>query len=728
MNKRKGIKACVLFFLLAGFGFNGSVPTFSQTEEKPLEYEAEVVLIEIPVYVLDKSGKPVLDLKPEDFVLFENGEKQKISHFALIQNDSPEIASLARMYPAARRQFFLLFDLSFASPKGILRAREAGLKFIEENILPHDLVAVATSSVLHGVQILTNFTNDKAQLKDAVECLGLVPTAQIAKGPAGFRFNPVQPSLIVTVEVSERGAERLGMLEDQLNTITKKIQRARWENYKGYVQNYVEALKTLGQALNIINGRKHLVLFSEGFDMKVLTGKTLRELNEEAEAFATDSTAVATADKDRFGDPAIRLALEEALQHMSTADCIVHTIDVGGLRAPGEIDDTKERDIYLSRRRGQDTLHLLAADTGGRAYRNMNELDGSLEDLLKLTNSYYLLGYSSADKKKEGKYRKIKIEISRKNLEISYRKGYYEDKPYKKYTDLEKRLQLAEMIIKDIPRNDIRIESFISSFEGTKDISRASVFLQLPGEQFLEKGKKRIRLEIYGYAIDSNGRFRDFFYNPLSIDVEKIKTKLRSHGIKYFDLLLTPPGDYRIKCIVRDSETGECGIVMKDLSLPDYNDQKLRVSPPIFIEKSSQWLAVPGYDPLEPKGRKLGEGLPIDYPFSLGGEKFLPGIIPTCSAQTEGQFLLRVHNLTLHPEANVPQTDMKFEVVDRTGVSYKAVQILSIKPFQKDPNVFELLFQYKLLSLPPGSYRLQATLIDLLAQKTVTTSSPFICQ
>jgi len=258
-----------------------------QTQEKPLEYEVEVVLIEIPVYVVDKKGNSVLDLKPEDFQIFEDGKEQKLSHFILIQNDSPEIASLARQYPSARRQFFLLFDLSFSSPKGILKAREAGLKFLKNNILPHDLVAVATSSVLHGFQILTNFTNDKAQLISAVESLGLVPQSQIARGPIGFTFGPVVPSQIQPLE-TDQAKEKAGILEDELLSQAKQIQQAQLQDYKGYVQDYVGAFKTLGQALNIIKGRKHLILFSEGFDIKVLTGKTLKELSDEAEAIASE--------------------------------------------------------------------------------------------------------------------------------------------------------------------------------------------------------------------------------------------------------------------------------------------------------------------------------------------------------------------------------------------------------------------------------------------------------
>jgi VWFA-related protein len=706
-------------------GWNVNITSPPQTQEKPLEYELEVVLIEIPLYVVDKQGNPVLDLKPEDIILYEDEKEQKISHFILIQNDSPEIASLARRYPAARRQFFLLFDLSFSSPQGILRAREAGLTFLKDNILPHDLVAVATSSVLHGIQILTNFSNDRDQLTAALESLGLIPQSQIARGPVGFTFGPVVPSQIQLLD-SDRAKEKAGILEDQLTAMAQQMQQARLQDYKGYVQDYVGAFKTLGQALNIIQGRKHMILFSEGFDSKVLTGKTLDELSAETEAIAADRVAVSRADKDRFGDPSLRMALTQALEYISAADCLIHTMDVGGLRAPGEITDNLAQDLYSSHRRGQDTLNLLAADTGGKSYRNLNELDKPLADILKLTNSYYLLGYYPENKREEGKFRKIKIKTERQNLQMSHRKGYYEEKPYKDYTDFEKQLQLAELVTKDIYRDEIEVSSFISAFEGTEEIERVPVFLQFPGKQFLDRSQKKVRFDIYGYAIDSRGKFRDFFYNPLNIDIPVAESKLKTHGVKYFDLLLVPPGDYRIKCIIRDVQTGEVGVILDELTVPQYEDSKLIVSPPIFIDNDPGWLSIPGYDPSNPAGRKQGEGLPVDYPFMIGTERFFPGILPTYFAHTQGQFLLRVHNLKLHPEAKIPQTDMKFEAVDDYGVSHNAIQIISIKPLHTKPNLFELLFEFQIKDLPPSHYRLKVTFTDALAQQTVSASSPFL--
>ena len=166
--KKFCLKKFILIFAIAGLIWEVtsqfSFPLFSQTKEKPLQHKVEVVLIEIPLYITDKKGNPIIDLKPEEITLYENGKKQKISHFVLIQNDSPQISSLSRKYPASRRQFLLLFDFAFATPGRIIMAREASLDFIRKKILPTDLVAVASYSGIGGLKILSNFSKDREQL------------------------------------------------------------------------------------------------------------------------------------------------------------------------------------------------------------------------------------------------------------------------------------------------------------------------------------------------------------------------------------------------------------------------------------------------------------------------------------------------------------------------------------------------------------------------------------
>jgi VWFA-related protein len=729
--KKYGHKNLILILILVvlfGAGLSQfSSPLFSQTKEKPLRYEVEVVLIEIPLYVVDKEGNPVIDLKPEEITLTENGKKQKITHFVLVQNDSPQIASLVREYPAARRQFLLFFDFAFATPARIVQARKASLDFIEKKILPTDLVAVATYSPMGGLKILANFSSDREQLFHIIDTLGLIEPRQRMNGPAGFSF----PTFAQTPQDFMAGGGRADTMGDaDFRELLQQTKKQTERIYKGRVADFVGELNKLSIALNTIQGRKHIIYFSEGFDSKVLTGKGLDGLARDSEEFITTGGVPPADTEARFGDTGLRMKLYDALKMVAHADTPIHTVDIGGLRTQSSDltqTDGVARDMTAIRR-GQETLTVISRETGGQIYRNINTLDEPLKNLLKVTNTYYIVGYYPEDTRTKGKFRKIKIKTNRRAVSISYRKGYYEEKPYKEYSNLEKRLQLIEYIVKDVPRGEIQFDSIVSAFRGKAGICQVPVFLKFPGRQFLER-KKNVKLEIYGYAISSSGVFKDYFFQTLNISPSKVKKKLELYGIKHFDLNLVPPGDYIIRLIVRDKETGEIGCQTQEISVPDYDKGNLAMSGFVFIQPDADWILSRGYDPAAPTGRKKGVNLPLDYPYILNNKPFIPAVVPVLNRSSATQFYLRVYNLRLHPQAQIPQTEMSFEIVDMEGKStlLRNVNLLQA-PTQPEPGVFDFLFQANFGNLAPGPYQLKLYFKDSLANQEVVSKTPFVLE
>ncbi len=715
--------SAVLFWLVLGqFSFH----LFSQTQEKLLRHEVEVVLIEIPLYVLDKEGNPIKDLNLEEVTLYENGIKQKITHFVLVQNDSPEIASVVRKYPVARRQFLLLIDFAFATPAKIVKARRACMDFIKEKILPNDLVAVATYSAMGGLEVHSHFTNDREHLFSAINALGLTEMPR-TQGPLGFTFPDFAQESSDTM-ASQGGSNAMG--DAEFRAALARAEKMTERIYSAHVFDFIRDINRLSIALNAIKGRKHIIFFSEGFDSKVITGKSLDGLASDDEAFVSSGGVPSPDTVSRFGDTALRMKLYDALKRTASADCPIHTVDIGGLRTQaGEVAkfDGSATDL-ASIRRGQDTLTVLSRETGGQVYRNINDLDKPLENLLKITNTYYIVGYYPDDTKKEGKYRDIKMKTSRKDVRIFYRKGYYEAKPYSEYSGLEKKVQLVEYVVNDLPAFEIQFESFVSAFRGKEGICQVPVFLKFPGRQFLEKKRTR-HLEIYGYAILSPGVFKDFFHQTIIISPQKFGKRLEQAGIKYYDLHLVPPGDYKIRLIVRDAETGEIGSQTQDISVPDYEAGVLALSGPVFLQPDSDWIIIRGFDPKAPAGRKEGVNLPLDYPYVLNGKAFIPGVVPIIKEASPVQVYLRAYNLKLHPQTQVPQTEMSFEVVDIEGKSIplKNVRIFK-KPTQVEPGVFDLLFQVNFGHLPQGPYQLTLSFKDVLASQTIVIKTRFIIQ
>ncbi len=609
-------------------------------------------------------------------------------------------------------------------------AREASLDFIRKKIFPTDLVAVASYSGIGGLKILSNFTNDREQLFYTVNTLGLVESEQRMTGPVGFSFPRLtQPSR--EAAESELSKTVRDMADEALTELQNKIlKKKRDEIYKAYVSDLITNLNKLSIALNAIKGRKHIIYFSEGFDSKAITGKSLAELGKDTDAFLRGELFMGGNIDARFGDAALRTELYEALTKIASSDCPIHTVDVGGLRTQastlGQV--TGEAKDIASIRRGQDTLTLFSRETGGQAYRNTNDLDRPLENLLKTTNSYYIVGFYPEDQKKEGKLHKIKIKTTRPGVDISYRKGYFEPKPYKKYSSLEKKLQLVEYIIKDITENEIQFDAVISAFRGKEGICQVPVFLKFPGRQFLDK-KNEVKLEIYGYAISSSGVFKDFFFQTVTISPEKVKKKLELQGIKYYDLHLLSPGNYKIKLIVRDKYTGEIGSQIQEISVPDYEKENLALTGPVFIQPDPEWILSRGYDPRAPTGRKKGIDLPVDYPFLLNNKPFIPGVVPILKRAYPAQFYVRVYNLRLHPQTQAPQTEIIFEIIDKEGKSTPLRNAGLLKtPAQPEPGVFELLFQASFENFSSGPYQLRITFKDSLTNQEVVEKTTFILQ
>ena len=91
----------------------------------PLREAVEVTVVEIPVTVVDRAGEPVRGLKVSDFELRDEGEKRTISYFETIDLADAALYKGKPLPPAARRKYLLLFDLSYTSPTGLVRARQA---------------------------------------------------------------------------------------------------------------------------------------------------------------------------------------------------------------------------------------------------------------------------------------------------------------------------------------------------------------------------------------------------------------------------------------------------------------------------------------------------------------------------------------------------------------------------------------------------------------------------
>ena len=191
--------------------FSG-VFSFAQTPTPtpiPVEDDDVIIistnLIQVDVTVTDKKGKIVTDLKPEDFEIFENGEKQAITNFSFVSS-APETRSAATPKPRkdqigipipraqirpeqVRRTIALVVDDLGLSYESIYSVKRSLKKFVDEQMQPDDLVAIIRTG--SGMGALQQFTSDKNVLYAAIEKVRWNPI-----GRAGISaFTPIEPTL-----------------------------------------------------------------------------------------------------------------------------------------------------------------------------------------------------------------------------------------------------------------------------------------------------------------------------------------------------------------------------------------------------------------------------------------------------------------------------------------------------------------------------------------------------
>ena len=106
-----------------------------------------------------------------------------------------------------------------------------------------------------------------------------------------------------------------------------------------------------------------------------------------------------------------------------------------------------------------------------------------------------------------------------------------------------------------------------------------------------QKGN-RLSTEIFAYASDAENGIRDFFAQTVNVDLSSARERLERGGLKFWGQLALPAGDYRIRVLVRNAETGRMGLVLEPVRVPEFSGKTPYLAPPVFLEKSETGLSV----------------------------------------------------------------------------------------------------------------------------------------
>src|SRR5947209_2028095 len=538
-----------------------------------LKESITVSYVEVPVAVVDRSGNPIRGLTQANFELTDEGKKRDIAGFETIDFAALENGSAAQMVtPAARRNFLLLFDLTFSAPNSLKRAQEAARNFATKMAGRDDRIAVASIDVSHGFRLLTSFTTDHALVDaaignpigfsafDPLQLAGAHIDAEVAdKMDAGIH----KDSGRVKIDVEDPTGDKINALDTQQDAYNRQK-----------IDRQVTLLGGLATTLRSVRGQKHIVLLSEGFDPRLVQGRdagTSEDRQKESTALEHGEIWNVQTD-DRYGSASSMSLVNRLAEIAKRSGVVLDAIDIQGVRG-----QTDARNGYS--KSSNEGLHLLASSTGGTVLQNSNDLGENLQRELKAQEVVYILAFQ-APVAAPGKFHNLKVKlVNVPGGKANARSGYYEAGAA---SAAEATLTNAEIIVNDIAQDGLHVASIAAPFATSGERAQVPVIVEINGNDIANASNSTATLEVYTYAFDSQGRVRDSIAHRLGLDVAKLGAAMKETGGKYYETPSLPAGKYSVKTLVRVAESDKKGYVRNDVVVPE--KRGMAVSQPLFYE------------------------------------------------------------------------------------------------------------------------------------------------
>lgn len=572
-------------------------------------------LVQVDVVVTDKAGQHITDLQPEDFEISEDRKRKQITHFSYVVSDgrpTKQNADLATTpaptTPApngppsvsrgqTRRTIAIVVDDLGLSAESIVSVREALRKFVGEQMLPTDQVAIIRTS--RGIGALQRFSSDKRQLMAAIERLTWFPAGRGGLTP----FAPVDTQ---QSQDATQGAQVISEMEEQ---------RAA-----KYAVGTIGTLGFVVRGLNELPGRKAIVLVAESFKLFTTQGRnvqlidSLKRVTDEANLA---STVIYTIDAS--GLNALNLTAEDRVSGpgftfdpnaVETGGAGLAPIRNRGTPRRNDVAPTaasiaqeeggssaafKRLDALMAQRDSQNiqtqtVLSYLAQRTGGLFTANTNNLSLGTQRMLEDQQGYYLLGYRPDESiidpaTGRRRYHELIVKVKRSGLRVRSRAGYYGvpsgEPGAEKRTNAQ---QLATALISPFDAGGVglRVTPLFFNDEKAGSYVRALLHIDAGDLTFKEQpdGSRKTLLDVVAVNFGEAGQVLDQFTDTQDIVVgADAYPTLVQDGLSFvLNVPVKRAGAYQLRVAVRDVVSERVGSAGQFIEIPDLRKNTLALS------------------------------------------------------------------------------------------------------------------------------------------------------
>ncbi|MBV9746890.1 MAG: VWA domain-containing protein, partial [Acidobacteriia bacterium] len=373
--------------------------------------------------------------------------------------------------------------------------------------------------------------------------------------------------------------------------------------------------------------------------------------------------------------------------------------------------------------RSQDTLWALAADTGGKALLDYNDLARGMVQAQQAFSSYYILGYYATNAKLDGKFRRVKITLN-PNLvaTLDYRQGYFAGKEFGKFTTADKERQLEDALMLEDPVTELTLALELDYFQLNGAEYFVPLVVKIPGSELAlakKGGAERTSLDFIGEIKDSYGttmsNVRDKYDIKLS---DATAAEIAKRPVEYDTGFTLLPGKYKLKFLARDAETGRIGTYETPFVIPNLTKEEQRIAISSVVLSSQR---VDLRDALADSAAKQKDKPEAVNPLVQEGQKLIPSVTRVFRKSSEMYVYLQAY------EQGVETVQPLVGYVTFYRGKTKALETAPLKVTDRMANrvkTMPLRFHIPLSKLSPGEYNCQVTVLNPVARKAAFWQAP----
>jgi VWFA-related protein len=514
-----------------------------QPAAPPPVYRSATRLVQINVVVHDRDGRPVTDLKKEDFTVFERGKPQQIVFFSM---DSAAAAGAAQPASLPSDVFtntlaqragvptsitIILLDLVNTAWADQHAAREGLVKFLKQ-IEPQDRLAIFAVG-RRGLTLLHDYTSDATSL-----------VARL-KNEKGELSAPLDASTLD--DASQQELRDMG-----LDGLADANQREADFFTSDRVVNTLASFQAIAQHLSGLPGRKSLIWLSGGIPLTI----GFDEMPQAGSAFSTRDRRIFSAEMDA------------AVRALNNSGVAIYPVDARGLMPPPGFSASSRAPLRnpptLARQNAnQDTMLELASRTGGRAAYNTNDLARAIRRAVDDGRVTYTVGYYPADAAPDGKFREVKVAVDRPHLDVRFRKGYFSLRPGPQTAEARKR-EMQAAVWSPLDSTALPIGARVDFLDQPPDTINEFVQINPSALSFRKEDDRwKATLDIAYVQKDARGALKG------SGEVENLSLALTDENYRrlmqqgFIRQHRSPraPGATVLRIVVRDADSGSVGSV-----------------------------------------------------------------------------------------------------------------------------------------------------------------------